>query len=159
MNEKLQESVQYLKHCNTIENEAFNLYETFSKKINQPESSYILGLAYDSLKNAKVIQEILDYFDQTEIENKNGKKNLSELATEIILLSKKISKINNLDYLMSCEILKESLSLEDLLGEVYKNYLQSSAPKIIADELSKLVTVNLLNFKIKVSKKYHFFLM
>ena len=36
--------------------EAFTLYETLSKKINPPESSFILGLAYDSLKCAKIIQ-------------------------------------------------------------------------------------------------------
>jgi hypothetical protein len=147
MNEKLQESVQYLRYCNIIENEAFRLYETLSKKINQPESSFVVGLAYDSLKNTKVIQGILDYFDLSDIENKNGKKNLAELATETMILSKKISKINSLDYLISCEMLKESANLEDLLSEIYTNYLQSSAAKTIVEELSKLVTVNLDNFK------------
>jgi rubrerythrin len=147
MNEKLQESVQYLRYCNIIENEAFSLYETLSKKINQPESSFVLGLAYDSLKNAKVIQGILDYFDLTELENKNVKKNLAELASETAMLSKKISKINNLDYLISCEMLRESINLEDLLSEVYTNYLQLSTTKNIAEELSKLFTVNLGNFK------------
>jgi hypothetical protein len=147
MNEKLQESVQYLRYCNIIENEAFSLYETLSKKINQPESSFVLGLAYDSLKNAKVIQGILDYFDLTELENKNVKKNLTELASETAMLSKKISKINNLDYLISCEMLRESINLEDLLSEVYTNYLQLSTTKNIAEELSKLFTVNLGNFK------------
>jgi hypothetical protein len=74
-------------------------------------------------------------------------KDLSELTTEIIMLEKKISKINNLDYLISCEILKESTNLEVLLSEVYTNYLKSSSAKIIVDELSKTVIVNLTNFK------------
>ena len=147
MNDKLQESVQYLKHCMIVENEAFNLYETLSKKINQPESSFILGIAYDSLKNARIIQSILDCLDQLEPENKNVRKDLSELATQITTLGKKISKINSLDYLISCEILKESINLEVLLTEVYTNYLKSSSPKIIVDELSETLVVNLNNFK------------
>lgn len=147
MNDKLRESAQYLKHCQIIENEAFNLYQTLSKKINQPESSFILGIAYDSLKNAKIIQGILDCFEPLEPENKNVRKDLSELAAEIVLLEKKISKINNLDYLISCEILKESINLEVLLNEVYTNYLKSTSPKIIVDELSETVTVNFNSFK------------
>lgn len=147
MNDKLRESAQYLKHCMIVENEAFNLYETLSKKINQPESSFILGIAYDSLKNARIIQGILDCFDLLEPENKNVRKDLSELAAQITVLGKKISKINSLDYLISCEILKESINLEVLLAEVYANYLKSSSPKIIVDELSETVVVNLNNFK------------
>jgi len=147
MNEKLRESVQYLTNCNFIENETFRLYETLSKKINQPESSFILGLAYDSMKSAKIIQGIIDCFDISDIDNKNGKKNLSELATEIMALERKISKINSLDYLISCETLKELLNLEDLLTKVYTNYLQSSLSKIIVEELSKSITTNFGNFK------------
>ena len=144
MNDKLRESAQYLKQCLTIENEAFNLYETLSKKINPPESSFILGIAYDSLKNARIIQGILDCFDVLEPENKSVRK---DLAAQIMMLGKKISKINSLDYLISCEILKESINLEVHLSEVYTNYLKSSSPKIMVDELSETVVVNLNNFK------------
>jgi len=147
MNDKLKESAQYLKHCQIIENEAFCLYETLSKKINQPESSFILGIAYDSLKNARILQGILDYFDPIDPENKNVRKDLSELAAEIMMLGKKISKINSLDYLISYEILKESINLEVLLSEVYTNYLKSSLPKIIIDEFSETCAINLNNFK------------
>jgi hypothetical protein len=130
-----------------VENEAFNLYETLSKKINHPENSFILGLAYDSLKNTKIIQAILDCFDPLDPENKNARKDLTELAAQITLLEKKISKINNLDYLVSSEILKESINIEVLLTEVYTNYLKSSSPKIIIDELSETIVVNLETFK------------
>ena len=147
MNDKVQESIQYLKYCSITENEGFKLYETLSKKINQPESSSILGLAYDSLKNAKIIQAILDYFEPEDIENKNAKKNLTELAAETSTLFKKISKINSLDYLVSCETLKQLITLEDTMGEAYKNYLQSNAPKMLVEELSKSATINFANFK------------
>ena len=130
-----------------VENEAFKLYETLSKKINQPESSFILGIAYDNLKNTKIIQGILDCLDPLEPENKNVRKDLSELAAQITALNKKISKINNLDYLISCEILKESINIEVLLTEVYTNYLKSSSPKIIVEELSENLVVNLNTFK------------
>ncbi len=147
MNEKLQESAQYLKYCSIIENETFKLYEAFSKKINQPENNFILGLAYDSLKNSKIIQAMLDSLDQIEMENKNDKKNLLELTAEIKNLTKKISKINNMNYVISYEFLKEFINLEDLLSEIYANYLQSSGTKVLVDELSKAVTVNFGNFK------------
>jgi hypothetical protein len=147
MNDKVQESIQYLKQCSIVENESSRLYETLSRKINQPESSYVLGLAYDSLKNSKIIQAVIDYFDPEEIENKNTKKNLTELAAETAMLHKKASKINNLDYLLSCEILKQLITLEDKMGQAYKNYLQTNAPKTLAEELSKSVTINFVNFK------------
>ena len=98
MVEKLQESAQSLKCLNNIEIEAFRLYEALSKKINPPESSFILCLAYDSLKCAKIIQGILDYIDLPETENMNCKKNLTEIANNISKFTKKLSKTNNLNY-------------------------------------------------------------
>ena len=139
-------SAQSLKCFNDLEIEAFRLYETLSKKINPPESSFILCLAYDSLKSAKIIQGILDYIDLPETENVNCKKNLAEIANNISKFTKKLSKTNNLNYEISCEILKELTDLEDQLSEVYTNYLQSPAIKNIADEFSKLA-LNLSNFK------------
>jgi len=148
MVEKLQESAQSLKCLNNIEIEAFRLYEALSKKINPPESSFILCLAYDSLKCAKIIQGILDYIDLPETENINCKKNLLEIANNISKFTKKLFKTNNLNYELSCEILKELTNLEDQLSEVYTNYLQSPALKNIADEFSKLaLNLRERNFK------------
>ena len=107
MVEKLQESAQTLKCLNTIEIEAFGLYEVLSKKMNPPESSFVLCLAYDSLKCAKITQGILDYIDLPETENLNCKKNLAEIANNISKFNRKLSKTNNLNYELSCEILKE----------------------------------------------------
>ena len=147
MNDKLRESLQYLKQCSVIENEAFKLYETLSKKVNQPESSFILGIAYNSWKNAKIIQGILDCFDLKELEDRNLRKELSELATQIVTLEKKISKINNVEYLVSCEILKESIKLQVLLTKFYKNYAESNLANSIVEELIKTGTVNMDGFK------------
>jgi predicted transcriptional regulator len=147
MNEKLRESVQYLKQCTNIENETFKLYETLSKKINQPESSFILGIAYDCQKNAKIIQGILDCLDLPELENKNARKELSELAADVMILEKKISRISNLEYLTTCEMLKKSTNLEVLLTKVYTNYLEANSARTIVDELSKTGIVSLDNFK------------
>jgi hypothetical protein len=98
MNGKLQESTLYLKSCNSLETETFKLYETLSKKINQPESSLILGFAYDDLNVAKTIEAILDYFDLTEIENLSYKKEIAELISGVTYFSKRISKTNNVNY-------------------------------------------------------------
>jgi len=145
MTEKLQESAQSLKCLNYIEIEAFRLYETLAKKTNPPESSFILGLAYDSLKCAKIIQGILDCIDMPETETTNCKKNLAELANTVSKFTKKLTKTNNLNYEISCETLKELTDMEDQLSDVYINYLQSPAIRIIADEFSKLA-LNLSNF-------------
>jgi rubrerythrin len=147
MNEKLRESVQYLKQCTSIENETFKLCETLSKKMNQPESSLILGIAYDSQKSAKIIQGILDRLDLPETENKNLRKELAELAIDIMTLEKTISKISNLEYLITCEMLKKSINLEVLLIKVYTNYLESNSARTIVDELSKTGIIDLESFK------------
>ncbi len=147
MTEKLQESTQYLKCCSNIEIETFRLYETISKKINHPESSFILGFGYDSLKNSKILQGLLQAFDLSETEDMECKRNLAELAGEVSAFSKIISRINNIDYESLIEIFKELIHLEDLLSQVYNDYLESNGPRILADEMSKLVTINLDEFK------------
>ncbi|HLN89693.1 MAG TPA: hypothetical protein VK253_06470 [Candidatus Binatia bacterium] len=146
MSDKLQESLQYLKQYSTIENEAFKLYETLSRKINHPESSFILGIACDSQKNVRIIQGILDCFEVPDLD-KNPRKDLSELGDEIIELQKRISKVNSLDYLVLCEVLKESIELEVTLGKVYANYLEANLARFIVDELSETGTITLANFK------------
>jgi len=146
MNEKLQESAQSLKCFNNLEMEAFKLYELLSKKLNPPESSFILALAYDSMKDAKILQGILDYIDVPPLDASNCKKNLAELASNISNFTRRLSKTNNLNYEISCEVLKELTNMEEQLSEVYVNHLQTSAVKIIADEFSKLA-LNLSNFK------------
>jgi len=147
MNDKLQESLQYLKQCSNLESEAFKLYETLSRKLNQPESGYIIGNAYNSLKNAKIIQGILNCFDLTELENKSAKKELAELTAETILLEKKISKINSLEYLITCEMLKEAINLEDLLIQTYTKFLESNSVKVTMTELAKTGTLTFDSFK------------
>jgi hypothetical protein len=146
MNGKLQESTQYLKACSDLEIETFALYKTLSKKINQPESSFILCLAYDSLKCARTLQRILDYFDPIEIENASSKKTNAELAGTISDFTRRISRTNNVNYEMTCEILKELSTLEDQLSEVYNKYKESTSLRILSDEFSTLET-NTTNFK------------
>lgn len=146
MNEKVQESAQYLKCCANLELETFKLYEIFSKKINQPENCFILGIGYDSLKCAKIIQGILDYVEVLETEKTNPKMNFTELTVSVCEFTKKVSKINNVDYEITCEILKELSNLEDQLGKAYSNYVQSPAIKTLVDEFSKLA-INLASFK------------
>ena len=147
MNVKLQESAQYLKCFNSLEMEAFQIYETLSKKINQPESSFVLGLAYDSLKCAKIIQGILDHLDPSEVDNGECKREIVELAGEISTFSKVIAKINCLNPLLTCEILGELINMEDLMNEAYGDYVQSSITKFVADEFSKLIPQSSNNFK------------
>jgi hypothetical protein len=144
MNGKIQESVLYLKCCSDLETETFKVYENLSKKINQPESSFILGIAYDSLKCAKIIQAILDFFDPTEMENMDCKKNLAELTNNASFFNKKISKTNNVNYEMTCELLKELSNHEEQLSRVYTNFVESSLTRI-SDEFSPLV-INRENF-------------
>ena len=81
-----------------------------------------------------------------ETENFNCKKNLTELSNNISKFTKTLTKTNNLNYEVSCEILKELTDMEDQFSEIYISYVQSPAVKIVADEFSKLA-LNLNNFK------------
>jgi hypothetical protein len=146
MNGKLVESTLYLKSCGNLETETFKLYETLSKKINQPESSFMLGFAYDSLKCAKTIEAILDYFDLAQTENSNLKKEIVELTSNVSDFSKRISKINNVDYETICESLRELSNLEDQISLVYTTYAESSLFRVMSDEFSTLA-INTKNFK------------
>ncbi len=92
MNDKLQESAQYLNCCANLETETFKLYETFSNKINQPENCFTLGIGYDSLKCAKIIQEILDHIDMPETEKMYPRKNFKELTDSVSAYQKKYLK-------------------------------------------------------------------
>ena len=116
MNGKIEESTLYLKSCSNLETQVFSLYEALSKKINQPENSFILGFAYDSLKCAKTIEAILEYFDKTEIENMSCRKDIAELINGVEYFRKKIAKVNNVNYEMTCESLKKLSNLEDRLS-------------------------------------------
>lgn len=147
MNEKLQESAQYIKCFNSLETEAFGAYEALSGKINQPESSFVLGLAYDSLKCSKILQGMISHIDPSDIDSAECKKEITELTAEISSFGKVISKINNLSTLVSCEILSELINMEDLMNEAYTDYLQSSATKFVADEFSTLIPQSSNNFK------------
>ncbi len=146
MNGKLEESILYLKACRNLEVEVFNLYESLSKKINQPESSFILGFAYDSLKSAKTIDAMLDYFDLTEIQNTSSKKEVVELTREVSLFHKIVCRTNSINYEKACESLKELSDMENKMCVVYDSFLQSSLVRVASDEFSNIV-IDAKNFK------------
>ena len=147
MNTKLQESAVYLKGFNDLELQSFQIYEALSKKINQPESSFLLGLAYDCLKCSKILQGILDHLDFSDVNIIDAKKDITELTAEIGTFTKIISKINNLNPLLTGEILSELINMEDLTSEAYTDYISSSTTKFVADEFSKLIPQSSNNFK------------
>ncbi len=144
--EKIEESAQYLKGCASIETQTFKLYETLAKKINHPESSFILGFAYDSIKNAKIIQSMLQTIDLPDEDNEN-KKTVSVLASEVYAFSRRIEKTNNVDQRGLIEIFKELIRLEDLISKLYSEYMESSYPKVLAEEMSRFVKLDFGNFK------------
>jgi hypothetical protein len=146
-NEKLQTYARYLNCCSSLEIESFRLYQLLSRKMNNPESSFILGIAYDSLKSSKITQSILEAFSQTETVGKECDKSLSKLLEEIQAFTRSLLRVRNIDNELFIDILKELTNLEDLLGLVYSNFNQSTGPKLITDEMSKLVTTDISNFK------------
>ena len=139
MNTKLQESAVYLKGFNDLEMQSFQIYEALSKKINQPESSFLLGLAYDCLECSKILQGILDHLDFSDVNIIDAKRDITELTAEIGTFTKLISKINNLNPLLTGEILSELINMEDLTSEAYTDYINSSTTKFVADEFSNLI--------------------
>ncbi len=146
MNGKIEESLAYLKSARSLETIVSAFYEAFSKKINQPESSFVLGFAYDSQKCAKTIEALLDYFDASEIEGLDDKKDIAELISSVAFFSRKIGKTNNVNYELTCESLRELSGLEDQLYTMYTNYNKSSLVRALSDEFSKQ-TIDTANFK------------
>jgi hypothetical protein len=144
--EKIEESAQYLKGCASIETQTFKLYEILAQKINHPESSFILGFAYDSIKNAKIIQSMLQSIDLPDEDNEN-KKTVSLLASEVNAFSKSIEKTNNIDQKSLIEIFKELVRLEDHISKLYSEFTDSSYPKVLAEEMARFFTMDFGNFK------------
>ena len=146
-NEKIQTYASYLSSCNEVESETFQLYQLLSRKMNNPESAFIQGMAYDSLKTSKIIQSLLETLGQIDMPNKDCEKNLVKLSEEIKVFIKSLARIRNINNELLIDILKELLNLEDTLSIIYSSFNQSQGPKIITDEMSKLVTADLDNFK------------
>ena len=116
-------------------------------RLNPPESSFILGIAYDSLKCEKFLQGILDYLDMAETENFNCKKNLTELSNNISKFTKTLTKTNNLNYEVSCEILKELTDMEDQFSEIYIATCSPQQSKLLQMNFQSSPALNLNNFK------------
>jgi hypothetical protein len=144
MNGKQTESALYLTSLGTLETNIYTLYETFSKKINQPENSFLLSLAYDSLKCSKIIDEILSTLDLKE--TSNPKKDIAELTANVNHFTKTLTKINNLDYETTIDSLKQLSVLEEQLNKIYQTYAQSPQLSALSEEFSTQ-QINMKTFK------------
>lgn len=138
MNGKLEESITYLRSAKHLETQTSNLYEALSKKINQPESSFILGFSCDSHKCAKVVEALLNFFDLANTENAPLRKDILELISAVTSFSKKIARTNNVDYEIACEFFRQLSALEDQLCSMYTTYLKSPLIKVLSAEFSNL---------------------
>lgn len=140
---KVQENAKILSCSSNLETEAYQLYRNVSEKMNKPESSLILALAYDSLKTAKILQDLLSSFDLAEKGIKNCKKNRLKLWEKIHAFSQNVQEMQNINDEAFCQILKELISLEDLLLEGYAEIIKSDAPRILAEKLSEITLTEL----------------
>jgi rubrerythrin len=145
MNGRLQECIVYLKSAKNLELHAANLYDALSKKINQPESSFILSFSCDSQKCAKMIEALLNCFDLTAIENIPLRKDASELIVNVVTFNKRIARTNNVGYEIACEFFREISALEDQLCSMYAIFIKSSLSAVLAVEFSRL-SIDSTNF-------------
>ncbi len=138
MNAHLQEAIVYLKSARNIELQTANLYETLSKKINQPDSSFILAFSCDSQKCAKIIDGLLNCFDLTPTENNALRRDITELIGNVVAFNKRIARTNNVGYETACEFFSEISALEDQLSSMYAIFIKYSMANVLASEFSKL---------------------
>lgn len=141
---KLQELIRNLYHYSSLEEEAYHLYSCLASKMNSPEGCFILGIAYDSMKNSRIITESIKAIDFQPDENKASKLDFSK---EIIQFVKTVSKINNIDNETFCVMMKELIKLEDFFTEKYSKFIESQGPDIITNELSELIETDPKIFK------------
>jgi hypothetical protein len=146
MNGHLQESIVYLKSAKNLELQTANLYDAISKKINQPESSFILAFSCDSQKCAKMIEALLNCFDLTPTENNPLRKDISELIGSVVTFNKRIARTNNVGYEIACEFFREISALEEQLYSMYAIFIKSSLANVLASEFSRL-SIDSTNFK------------
>jgi hypothetical protein len=138
MNGRLQETIVYLKSAKNLEMQTATLYDALSKKINQPESSFILAFSCDSQKNAKMIEVLLNCFDLTTTENTPLRRDISELISNVMTFNWRIARINNVGYEIACGFFREINALEDQLCSMYAIFIKSSFANVLASEFSRL---------------------
>jgi hypothetical protein len=136
---KLQEYIKTLSCCSGLEMETYPMYRNLSKKMNKPESSLILAIAYDNLKTAKIIQDLITNFEANQQGIKNCKRNQQKLWQKINAFSQNIMELQNINDETFIQIFKELVILEDLLIESYTENIKSDASTILADKLSEIV--------------------
>jgi rubrerythrin len=130
-------SVKYLMNCHNLESEVYLLYSTASKKLSRPELSCVLrALAQDSLKHAKVIEELFRPLVFISFENGKYDKNFNKLSSEIRKSTEYLNSTETIEDNEIPDLLKDLTKVEDTLLDYYCYFIDSEMLKVFANKLS-----------------------
>ena len=144
LSKKEKDAVRFLRCCNVLEENLFQLYHGLARKIEHPDlKSLLVGLAYDGLKHSKIVKELSKNILGLELEVKDCRQNLGQLWKKIRELSQEISEKEEISDEDFPVVLRSLTDIEDLVNERYSAVLQLKTLQYIVGEISKLAPVDL----------------
>lgn len=133
LSEKTREFAKYLYGCLTIEKEVNLLYASATKKLHSQQLQIIItALAYDNQKHAAVLQKLREPLFYIHLSSDELSKEFKKIICELSQLRYTIDVKGNLDKEDTITLLKSLTEVEDCLGNLYGNLIESK----LADDYS-----------------------
>lgn len=133
LSEKTREFAKYLYGCLTIEKEVNLLYASSTKKLPSQQLQIIItALAYDNQKHAAVLQKLREPLFYIHLSSDELSKEFKKIICELSQLRYTIDMKGNLDKEDTITLLKSLTEVEDCLGNLYGNLIESK----LADDYS-----------------------
>jgi rubrerythrin len=133
--DKTKDATRFLRGSSFLEKEMFQLYQNLAQKTEYADIRYLLvGLAYDSLKHAKILAEIGKHFVKL--------KTIPELSQKVNELSGEVSKKEKMTIEDLSFFVRRAADLEDLLSEKYIALLALENLQYVVNKLSKMTPVD-----------------
>jgi hypothetical protein len=136
LSEKTREFAKYLYGCLAIEKEVNLLYASSTKKLHSQQLQIIItALAYDNQKHAAVLQKLREPLFYIHLSSDELSKEFKKIICELSQLRYTIDMKGNLDKEDTITLLKSLAEVEDCLGNLYGNLIESK----LADDYSNTV--------------------
>lgn len=129
--------VEYLSYCVVLEEQMFTLYNMLVNKMRSPElSNIVVGLAYDCLKHAKIIEELLKPVPKIEVDLNECEGMQIKAWNEIRNCLSGLSEVKYIRQDILSDFLKSLTNVEDTMSDIYSSFLKSK----LADDYTCVVS-------------------
>ncbi len=129
--------VEYLSYCVVLEEQMFSLYNNLVNKMRSPElSNIVVGLAYDCLKHAKIIEELLKPIPKIAVDLNECEGMQIKAWNEIRNCLSGLSEVNYIRQDILPDFLKSLTNVEDTMADIYASFLKSK----LADDFTCVVS-------------------